>query len=194
MVFRIIALIILAVLYACYYIKLLGQKKKGIKTIQIGSGKTGFIKGVECTMMFSSILVVIVELISIVLGTTALPTFARWIGVGIAALGVIIFNSAVSMMRDSWRAGVSKTDKTKLVTSGIFRISRNPAFFGFDLVYIGVLLVFFNWVLFTTSIFAALMLHLQIVNVEEDFLLEAFGQDYLDYKKNVNRYLGRKSN
>lgn len=194
MVFRIIALIILAVLYACYYIKLLGQKKKGIKTIQIGSGKTGFIKGVECTMMFSSILVVIVELISIVLGTTALPTFARWIGVGIAALGVIIFIRAVSTMRDSWRAGVSKTDKTKLVTSGIFRISRNPAFLGFDLVYIGVLLVFFNWVLFATSIFAALMLHLQIVNVEEDFLLEAFGQDYLDYKKNVNRYLGRKSN
>lgn len=194
MIFRIIALIILAVLYACYYIKLLGQKKKGIKTIQIGSGKTGFIKGVECTVMFSSILVVIVELISIVLGTTVLPTFARWIGVGIAALGVIIFISAVSTMRDSWRAGVSKTDKTKLVTSGIFRISRNPAFLGFDLVYIGVLLVFFNWVLFATSIFAALMLHLQIVNVEEDFLLEAFGQDYLDYKKNVNRYLGRKSN
>lgn len=193
MVFRIIALIILAAFYACYYIKLLGQKKKGIKTTQIGSGKTGFVKGVECIMMFSTILVVIVELISIVLGTTALPTFARWIGVGIAAFGVIIFISAVLTMRDSWRAGVSKTDKTELVTSGIFRISRNPAFLGFDLVYIGILLMFFNWVLFATSIFAALMFHLQIVNVEEDFLLEAFGQDYLDYKKNVKRYLGRKS-
>ena len=193
MVFRIIALIILAAFYACYYIKLLGQKKKGIKTTQIGSGKTGFVKGVECTMMFSTILVVIVELISIVLGTTALPTFARWIGVGIAALGVIIFISAVLTMRDSWRAGVSKTDKTELVTSGIFSISRNPAFLGFDLVYLGILLMFFNWVLFAASIFAALMFHLQIVNVEEDFLLEAFGEDYLDYKKNVNRYLGRRT-
>lgn len=59
MVFRIIALIILAAFYACYYIKLLGQKKKGIKTTQIGSGKTGFVKWVECTMMVSTVLVVI---------------------------------------------------------------------------------------------------------------------------------------
>lgn len=71
--------------------------------------------------------------------------------------------------------------------------SRNPAFLGFDLVYLGILLMFFNWALFAVSIFAALMFHLQIVNVEEDFLLEAFGEDYLDYKKNVNRYLGRKT-
>lgn len=43
-------------------------------------------------------------------------------------------------MRDSWRVGVSKTDRTELVTSGIYQISRNPAFLGFDLLYIGILL------------------------------------------------------
>lgn len=192
MIFKIIALVILAAFYACYYAKLLGQKKKGIKTTQIGSGKTGFVKGVECTMMISTILVVVVELISIILGTTLLPTWARWIGVGIGDVGVIVFISAVLTMRDSWRAGVSKTDKTELVTNGIFSISRNPAFLGFDLVYIGILLMFFNWVLFAASAFAALMFHLQIVNVEEDFLLEAFGGDYLNYKKKVNRYFGRR--
>ena len=169
------------------------QKKKGIKTTQIGSGKTDFVKWVECTMMVSTVLVVIVELVSIILGTTFLPTWLRWLGVGIAAVGVAVFITAVITMRDSWRAGVSKSEKTKLVTSGIFRISRNPAFLGFDLVYLGILLMFFNWALFAVSIFAALMFHLQIVNVEEDFLLEAFGEDYLDYKKNVNRYLGRKT-
>lgn len=95
-------------------------------------------------------------------------------------------------MQDSWRAGVSKTDKTELVTSGIFGISRNPAFLGFDLLYIGILLMFFNWVLLVASIFAALMFHLQIVNVEEDFLLEAFGEEYLNYKKKVNRYFGKR--
>ena len=193
MIFRIIALIFLAAFYACYYIKLLGQKKKGIKTSQIGSGKTGFVKWVECTMMVSTVLVVIVELVSIVLGTTLLPTWARWLGVGFAAVGVVVFIMAVITMRDSWRAGVSKSEKTELVTSGIFGISRNPAFLGFDLVYLGILLMFFNWGLFAVSIFAALMFHLQIVNVEEDFLLESFGEDYLNYRKKVNRYLGRKA-
>ena len=193
MIFKIIALVLMAAFYACYFIKMLGQKKKGIKTTQIGNGKTGFVKWVECTMMASTVLVVVVELISIILGTTLLPPWARWLGVGFAAVGVAIFITAVVTMRDSWRAGVSKSEKTELVTSGIFSISRNPAFLGFDLVYLGILLMFFNWVLFAVSIFAALMFHLQIVNVEEDFLLEAFGEDYLDYKKKVNRYLGRKA-
>ena len=193
MIFKIIALVLMAAFYACYFIKMLGQKKKGIKTTQIGSGKTGFVKWVECTMMVSTVLVVIVELVSIILGTALLPPWTRWLGAGIAVVGVAVFITAVITMRDSWRAGVSKSEKTELVTSGIFSISRNPAFLGFDLVYLGILLMFFNWLLFAVSIFAALMFHLQIVNVEEDFLLEAFGEDYLDYKKNVNRYLGRKA-
>ena len=192
MIFNLIALVLMVAFYACYYIKLLGQKKKGIKTTQIGSGKTGFVKWVECTMMVSTILVAVAELVSIILGTTLLPPWARWLGVGIAATGVAVFITAVVTMRDSWRAGVSKTEKTELVTSGIFSISRNPAFLGFDLVYLGILLMFFNWVLFAVSFFAALMIHLQIVNVEEDFLLEAFGEDYLNYRKKVNRYFGRK--
>lgn len=54
--------------------------KKGIKTSQIGEGKTGFVKGVECTMMASTILVVVVELVSIAIGTTLLPPWIRWIG------------------------------------------------------------------------------------------------------------------
>lgn len=182
----------MAAFYACYYIKLFGQKKKGIKTTQIGSGKTGFVKGIECTMIVSTVLVVVVELVSIILGTTLLPPWTRWLGALIGAVGVAVFIAAVITMRDSWRAGVSKTDKTELVTRGIFAMSRNPAFLGFDLLYIGILLMFFNWVLLAASAFAALMFHLQIVNVEEDFLLEAFGEEYLNYRKKVKRYFGRR--
>ena len=95
-------------------------------------------------------------------------------------------------MQDSWRAGVPKAEKTELVTRGIYQISRNPAFLGFDLVYIGMVMMFFNWGLLVTSIFAIVMLHLQIVNVEENFLMEVFGEEYLEYKEKVCRYLGRK--
>ena len=95
----------------------------------------------------------------------------------------------VLTMKDSWRAGVSETDKTELVTDGIYQISRNPAFLGFDLVYIGILLLFFNWILVLFSVFAMVMFHLQIVKVEEKFLVSVFGEDYVQYKKTVNRYL-----
>ena len=131
-------------------------------------------------------------MISILLNTTCFSVPLRICGAVIGALGAVVFVTSVVTMRDSWRAGVSKTDKTELVTDGIYQLSRNPAFLGFALVYIGILLMFFNPWLLVVSLFAMIMFHLQIVNVEEDFLLETFGQEYLAYKKKVNRYIGRK--
>ena len=168
------------------------QKKKGIQTDQIGKGKTGFVKMIELTMKVATLLVPVMEVISISLNISNLPLIVRDVGIIIAILGDIVFAISVWTMKDSWRAGVSPTDKTELVTDGIYQISRNPAFLGFDLVYVGVFLIFFNWVLFLVSVFAMIMFHLQIVNVEEDFLLDSFGEDYIAYKKKVNRYFGRK--
>ncbi len=192
MIFQIIALLVLAVFYGCYSAKMISQRKQGIQTDQIGKGKTGFIKVIEITMKIATYLVLIVEVISVAMGTGCLPNKLRAVGVVIAVCGVIIFILSVFTMRDNWRAGVSKTDKTELVTNGIYQISRNPAFLGFDLVYTGILWMFFNWVLLAISVFAAFMLHIQIVNVEEDFLASSFGESYLEYKKRVCRYLGRR--
>ena len=90
-------------------------------------------------------------------------------------------------MKDSWRAGVAEKDTRKMITSGIYKISRNPGFLGFDCVYLGSLLMFFGWILLFFSVFAAVMLHLQILQ-EEKYLPSAFGEDYISYKKSVCRY------
>ena len=190
--FQIIAIVILLVFYGCYFTKMILQRKKGIQTNQMGKGKTGLVKRIEITMKIASLLVPAAEIVSIVLDVSPLPLWARIAGVLIGSCGAVVFILAVVTMRDSWRAGVSETERTELVTGGIYQISRNPAFLGFDLVYIGIVLMFFNWVLLAVSVFAGLMFHLQIVNVEEDFLVRTFGQAYLDYRKKVNRYLGRK--
>ena len=59
-------------------------------------------------------------------------------------------------------------------------------------MYIGILLAFFNWYLFLTTGIALILFHLQIVNVEEDFLIERFDEEYIAYRSKVCRYLGRK--
>ncbi len=169
------------------------QNRKGIQTDQIGKGKAGFVRNIELVMKAATISVPLAELISIYLNTTSLPVWIRNAGIVTALIGDVIFVISVLTMRDSWRAGVLETDKTELVTTGIYQISRNPAFLGFYLVFIGILLMFFNWVLFAVSIFAMVMYHLQIANVEEEYLAIAFREEYLEYKKKVNRYLGRKS-
>jgi protein-S-isoprenylcysteine O-methyltransferase Ste14 len=170
------------------------QKKKGIQTDHIGKGKgkKGLVLMIELALKVITYLVPVVEVISIINNFSSMPVGVRGVGVVLAVLGDTVFIISVLTMRDNWRAGVAEDAKTELVTDGIYGYSRNPAFLGFDLVYIGILLLFFNAGLFEITLLVILLLHLQIVNVEEDFLLVTFGQEYLDYRKKVGRYFGRR--
>lgn len=192
MVFQIISIFILAAFYGCYFIKMLLQKKQGIRTDHLGKGKAGLVRFIEITMKVVTILLPAIELLCIALNISKLPTEVRIAGVCLGLAGTAVFITAVITMKDSWRAGVANDEKTRLITTGIYRISRNPAFLGFDLVYVGILLIFFNWLLLAVSVLAIILFHIQIVYVEEKFLAAVFDGEYKDYKKRVNRYLGRR--
>lgn len=192
MIYQIIAVLIMLIFYGAYFIKLFHQRKQGIQTNLLGKGKTGFVKFIEITLKIVTYLVPVVEVISIFENTYLDLIWMRVAGIVLGVLGVGVFIVSVITMRDSWRAGVPKDEKTELITSGIYAYSRNPAFLGFDLIYIGELLLFFNRYLLVITLLAVIMLHFQIVNVEEDFLIATFGDAYLEYKKKVCRYIGRK--
>ena len=192
MIIKIITLALMAIFYICYFGKVISQRKQGIKTDQLGKGKEGFVKFIEIALKISTYILLVIQIISIILCPVSSYKALKIAGVVITALGVFIFIVAVLQMKENWRAGVQKNAKTNLVTTGIYSISRNPAFLGFDLMYIGILFSFFNWYLFFITAIVVSLFHLQIVNVEEDFLMEAFGQEYIEYKKKVFRYLGRK--
>ncbi|MBE5853633.1 MAG: isoprenylcysteine carboxylmethyltransferase family protein [Lachnospiraceae bacterium] len=192
MIIKIVTFALMAMFYVCYFTKMIAQKKQGINTDQLGKGKEGFIKFIEVTLKIATYLLPVIQVVSIVLYVEEEIQPLQILGAGIIAFGVLAFVLSVLQMKDNWRAGVQREEKTDLVTTGIYSISRNPAFLGFDLMYIGILLSFFNWILCVATGAALVLFHLQIVNVEEDFLLEAFGEDYLKYKKKVCRYIGRK--
>lgn len=192
MIIKIITLALMAIFYICYFAKMISQRKQGIHTDQLGKGKEGFVKFIEIALKIATYLLPIIQIISIVLYSGAVHISLRITGVIVTALGVMAFIVSVVQMKDNWRAGVQREEKTSLVTTGIYSISRNPAFLGFDLMYIGILFSFFNWCLCIATGFTLLLFHLQIVNVEEEFLIEAFGEEYLEYRKKVSRYIGRK--
>ena len=192
MIIKIVTLSLMAVFYICYFAKLISQKKQGIKTDQLGKGKEGFVKFIEVALKIITYLLPVIQIISIVFCSGTAHIVLQFTGVVITMFGVLAFIVSVTQMKENWRAGVQKEEKTNLVTTGIYSISRNPAFFFFFLMYIGILFSFFNWFLCFATGFAVVFFHLQIVNVEEDFLIKAFGNEYLQYKSKVCRYLGRK--
>ena len=191
MPYPIAALFVLAVFYGIYFAKKLIQKRKGIQTRQIGRRKEKSIHTIEMLMSVATLGAPAAQLVSVFFGWSYMPAGARFTGFCIGMLGDIVFLASVICMRDSWRAGIPDSDKTELVTTGIYKFSRNPAFLGFDLQYIGVMLIYFNPLTAVFSAFAIVMLHLQILQ-EERYLLSTFGEPYQQYKNRVFRYLGRR--
>ncbi len=186
-----LALTVLVLFYTAYFAKMLIQHKHGIKTRQIGRRKEKDIHMVELLMSIATLAAPAAQLLSIAFGWSCMPSGARFTGFLIGMLGDIIFLISVVCMKDSWRAGIPDKDKTELVTNGIYKFSRNPAFLGFDFMYAGVLLMYFNPLTAVFSLFAAITLHLQILQ-EEKYLTSVFGSSYTAYKSRVFRYLGRK--
>lgn len=188
---RILALAVLAVFYGIYFVKMLTQKCQGIQTHQIGRRKEKKLHRVETLMSIATVGVVAAQLFSMIFDWNHMPESGRFSGFLVGLLGDFTFLIAVLQMKDSWRAGIPDQDKTKLVTTGIYRFSRNPAFLGFDLMYLGVMLMYFNSLTLLFTLFAMTMLHLQILQ-EETFLSDRFGEAYRAYQIETRRYLGRK--
>lgn len=114
--------------------------------------------------------------------------FIKVFGCVLTSLGIAFFTFAILTMKNNWRAGVDETQKTTLTTTGIYKLSRNPAFVGFDLFYVGILLTELNLVLLLFSFLTIVYLHLQI-REEETYLIKTFGHSYLCYMKKTPRYL-----
>lgn len=191
MIYRIIALIIMAIFYLFYIGKLVSQNKKSIKTNQAGTGdKPHKVIITERIMSCATILTIIVEVVSICMANVTLAPSVRAIGIALGIMGVLSFALATISMQDSWRVGIPE-EKTVLVTNGIYKWSRNPAFVGFDLLYLSICLLYFNIPLLMVSLWAAIMLHLQILQ-EETHMENMFGEEYVQYKKKTMRYFGKK--
>lgn len=186
---------IICVFYGSFFIKMLLQGKKGIKTDRLGKGSKGkktFV--IESLLKSFTLLTGITQLISIIfedsLHVLVQNSTARFLGLAIALSGVFFFITAIVTMRNSWRAGIDYTQKTELIKTGIYQYSRNPAFVGFDLLYIGMGLAFFNIIHVLVTCTSILLLHLQILE-EEKYLPTVFGEDYLNYRSKTRRYFGK---
>lgn len=193
---QIMTLALLGVFYVAYAVKALMLKRRGIAVNLLGKGdKPKEALTIERSLRFVTPAVAIVQFISVIFPDIiwSLPsiTYVSVAGIVLLLLGNLFFISAMLTMRDNWRAGFSRDQKTDLVTRGVYSLSRNPAFVGFDLIYIGCAVAFPNVVNIAVAIVAVTLFHFQILG-EEKYCAEAFGQEYTDYRKRTMRYIGKR--
>ena len=115
----------------------------------------------------------------------------HWVGAIMAFIGIAGALAAQLGMGESWRIGVDSTERTKLVTTGMFRYVRNPIFTFIGISMFGFYLTVPNAWAVGAALLTGVGIHFQVKYVEEPYLREVHGDDYESYMKTVGRYLPR---
>jgi protein-S-isoprenylcysteine O-methyltransferase Ste14 len=125
-----------------------------------------------------------------------LELLPRGLGALRVTLSILLFGAFVGLgvvaVRELVRGGSSPNPSSPsraLVTSGIYRWTRNPIYLG-DLAFVAGLAVALSsvWYLVATVLLFAL-LHYGVVRREEHYLARKFGSAYDDYRRQVRRWI-----
>jgi protein-S-isoprenylcysteine O-methyltransferase Ste14 len=129
-------------------------------------------------------------LLPIDLGFDVGPALRYWIG-GIILAGAILALGlwAIVLFRRSGESEIPWKPTRRLVLRGPYRFTRNPMYLQMVLACIGVGLLLMNaWIILLTPLATWLLYRLAIVP-EEEYLERKFGEEYLDYKRRVRRWV-----
>jgi len=112
-------------------------------------------------------------------------------GAALIMLGVVL----VVLARREFARYRQPTDPglptSKIVTTGIFSVSRNPLYLGGVCIVVGIAFaVNLPWVL-ALLLPALVMCHYVLIAPEERYLADKFGEEYRTYAASVHRWIGR---
>ena len=111
-----------------------------------------------------------------------------WAGLILSLISIVGFALTLASFGDSFRVGIDEEKPDKLITQGMFAISRNPIYVCFLLFFTGLFLVHRNIVIAIAIVLFALAIHRQVIR-EEKFLASHYGEGYEEYRTKVRRYL-----
>lgn len=114
----------------------------------------------------------------------------RWIASGliIAAALAINFPAAAEFLSARTHIHPWKPAKT-LVTTGIYRFSRNPMYLGMAVGYAGFSLLADSLVALAGLPVALVIMHYGVIKREERYLEGKFGDSYATYRRSVRRWI-----
>jgi len=108
-------------------------------------------------------------------------------GLVAAAAGASLAVFASSDMGRRWRVGVPDQAPDALVTTGLFRFSRNPVFCGMLMIALGLAVAVPADLMVGAALAFWVACELQVRD-EEEFLMSVFGNEYRDYMARVGRW------
>ena len=120
-------------------------------------------------------------------GGIHVPEWQAWLGVGMVLPASILLVVSFFQLGTSLSYGLSD-QQTRLVTTGLFKYSRNPLYVALFMINIASAIYFPALVNILVTIYC-IGSHIIITLGEEKFLLNRFKAEWITYKNEVRRFL-----
>lgn len=111
-----------------------------------------------------------------------------WFGALFCLAGLSLMLWSLISFGRSFRVGIDAEHPDRLITTGAFAHTRNPIYVAFAMVLVGQFLIFANWILLAYVAAGFWLFNRQVLR-EEAYLERHYGQEYLEYRARVRRYL-----
>lgn len=152
------------------------------------------VSGDKGSLWLLYVLITIGYVLSFSIGATRIGRIYHWdtffaIGVVLIAIGLIVRIQSILTLKHYFTYSVAKIENHKLIETGLYKSIRHPGYLGQLTIFVGISTLLSNWLSILGMIIPIAIGYSYRINVEEKFMTEQLGQNYLDYKKRTRRII-----
>lgn len=132
--------------------------------------------------------------LSFVIGATKTGRIYHWntlfgIGMILVAVGLVIRVYSFLALRQYFTYSVSKVENHQIIQTGLYRFIRHPGYLGQLIIFAGISISLSNWLSIMTMMIPVISGYLNRINIEERFMAEQMGEEYLNYRARTKRLI-----
>ena len=132
--------------------------------------------------------------LSFSIGATKIGRIYDWntffaIGMALFVIGLIIRIYSLLTLKHYFTYFVAKVEGHKIIQTGFYKFIRHPGYLGQLIIFTGISISISNWLSVLAMMIPVTLGYLYRIKVEEGFMLEQLGEDYLNYQKRTKRLI-----
>ena len=132
--------------------------------------------------------------LSFSIGATRIGRIYYWntffaIGMALIVIGFMIRINAILTLKQFFTYSVAKVENHKIIETGLYKFIRHPGYLGQLIIFIGISTSISNWLSILVMMIPITLGYLYRIKVEEKFMLEQLGEDYLNYQGRTKRII-----
>jgi protein-S-isoprenylcysteine O-methyltransferase Ste14 len=182
---KLILIIAFSILYGLFELFLSRRRQDDRKIVKSGDKRSILLLTISITMGYW---------LSFIIASTKTGRLPHWntffmIGSVLVFIGLIIRVSSIMKLKQQFTYTVSRIENHELIETGLYKVIRHPGYLGQLIIFLGITVCLSNWLSVLLMIIPVLAGYLNRINVEEKFMAEQLGQEYLDYVKRTKKLI-----